>query len=86
MAFYEELVKTVIINKKNKKVTVKISGNEKEINCSHILIAAGRKPQTERLNLEAAGAFGDLDGASRKDAPVCGGRRSGRDTCRLPAR
>lgn len=42
-------------NKKNKKVTVKISGNEKEINCSHILIAAGRKPQTENLNLEAAG-------------------------------
>ncbi|RZK64099.1 MAG: FAD-containing oxidoreductase, partial [Pedobacter sp.] len=42
-------------NKKNKKVTVKIKGKTKEINCSHILIATGREPQTSKLNLGAAG-------------------------------
>lgn len=42
-------------SQKNKKVKVKVRGKEKEITCSHILIAAGRKPQTSSLNLEAAG-------------------------------
>lgn len=41
--------------KNNKKVTLKIKGKEKEISCSHILVAVGRKPQTANLNLESAG-------------------------------
>lgn len=31
--------------------TVDINGIEQQINCSHLLVATGRKPQTERLNL-----------------------------------
>jgi len=49
-------------NKINKKVTVKIGVKEKQIACSHILIAAGRKPQTGKLNLKAAGVKVDEKG------------------------
>jgi dihydrolipoamide dehydrogenase len=49
-------------NKNTKKVTVKIDGKEKQISCSHILIATGRKPQTAALNLESAGVKVDENG------------------------
>jgi pyruvate/2-oxoglutarate dehydrogenase complex dihydrolipoamide dehydrogenase (E3) component len=35
--------------------TVKNAGNEKKIKCSHVLIAAGRIPQTDTLNLDKTG-------------------------------
>ncbi len=35
--------------------TVKVNGEEKTISCSHILVSAGRIPNTEELNLAAAG-------------------------------
>lgn len=37
------------------KATIDVNGKEQEINCSHILIAAGRTPQTKKLHLENAG-------------------------------
>jgi pyruvate/2-oxoglutarate dehydrogenase complex dihydrolipoamide dehydrogenase (E3) component len=36
-------------------VTVKVGDKEKEIYCSHILVSAGRTPNTDALNLEASG-------------------------------
>lgn len=42
-------------SKNNKRVTLKIKEKEKQITCSHILIAVGRKPQTTNLNLDSAG-------------------------------
>ncbi|MFC6100198.1 mercuric reductase [Olivibacter domesticus] len=42
-------------NKKKIVATVKKRQQEKEITCSHILVATGRTPQTETLNLVATG-------------------------------
>ena len=39
----------------NITATVKVNGEEKTISCSHILVSAGRIPNTEELNLAAAG-------------------------------
>lgn len=53
---------TAISGKKQKKVIATIKGKEHTFSCSHILIAAGRKPQTEDLNLKAAGVKTDERG------------------------
>lgn len=50
---------SAISGKKLKKVTATIKGEKRLFPCSHILIAAGRKPQTETLNLKAAGVKTD---------------------------
>ena len=48
---------------KNKiSLTVAINKKEKVISGSHLLIAAGHKPNTEDLNLPAAGVKTDIDG------------------------
>jgi pyruvate/2-oxoglutarate dehydrogenase complex dihydrolipoamide dehydrogenase (E3) component len=43
-------------------VTVSANGEEKKIRCSHVLVAVGRTPQTEALNLQAAGIDTDEKG------------------------
>lgn len=53
---------SAISGKKRKTVTATVKGKEKTFACSHILIAAGRKPQTKNLNLEAAGVKTDDKG------------------------
>lgn len=52
------------IEKENKITRLSIADGEKEttINCSHLLIAAGRTPNTKALNLEAAGMKTDDKG------------------------
>ena len=42
-------------NSGNIKVVVKVDNKNETISCSHILIATGRKPDTETLNLPATG-------------------------------
>lgn len=46
------------------KITVTISqkGKEQKIKCTHVLVAVGRKPQTEALNLSATGVETDEHG------------------------
>lgn len=39
----------------NIKAEISISGKTTHITCSHVLVAAGRKPQTEALNLQSTG-------------------------------
>jgi pyruvate/2-oxoglutarate dehydrogenase complex dihydrolipoamide dehydrogenase (E3) component len=41
--------------KKNIKATITIEDKTKTIKCSHVLVAVGRAPQTDRLNLGLAG-------------------------------
>jgi dihydrolipoamide dehydrogenase len=50
--------------KQNKQIAVKISidGAEETIRCSHILIAAGRRPNTDALNLKAVGIKTNVKG------------------------
>lgn len=43
-------------------VTIDEKGNERKIKCSHVLVAVGRKPQTEALNLPLAGIDADEEG------------------------
>jgi pyruvate/2-oxoglutarate dehydrogenase complex dihydrolipoamide dehydrogenase (E3) component len=45
------------VQKKSDKIiaTLKVGDEEKEIHCSHILVSAGRTPNTDDLDLEAAG-------------------------------
>ncbi|MDN5285282.1 MAG: mercuric reductase [Mucilaginibacter sp.] len=43
-------------------VTVSANGEEKKIKCSHVLVAVGRTPQTEALNLPIAGIDTDEKG------------------------
>ena len=44
------------------KCTVKTPAGEEVISCSHIMVAAGRIPNTDRLNLDAAGVASDARG------------------------
>jgi pyruvate/2-oxoglutarate dehydrogenase complex dihydrolipoamide dehydrogenase (E3) component len=46
-------------------VTVKVGGGEKEVSGSHLLLAVGRIPNTDMLNLEAAGIEADERGFIR---------------------
>jgi pyruvate/2-oxoglutarate dehydrogenase complex dihydrolipoamide dehydrogenase (E3) component len=46
-------------------VTVSVNGKEEKIKCSHVLVAVGRKPQTETLNLQKAGIEIDEHGSIR---------------------
>ena len=48
--------------KKNIKATITADGKTKTIKCSHILVAAGRAPQTDSLNLKLAGIKTDAKG------------------------
>nr|WP_294896310.1 mercuric reductase [uncultured Pedobacter sp.] len=53
---------SAISGKKQKKVIATVKGVSRTFSCSHILIATGRKPQTESLNLKAAGVKTDDKG------------------------
>jgi pyruvate/2-oxoglutarate dehydrogenase complex dihydrolipoamide dehydrogenase (E3) component len=44
------------------EVDVEIAGEKKVLTCSHVLVASGRKPQTETLGLEHAGIVCDEHG------------------------
>lgn len=48
--------------KKNIKATITVGGKTKTIKCSHILVAAGRAPNTDKLNLNLAGVKVDNKG------------------------
>ncbi len=52
------------------KATIEIDKSEKEINCSHILIAAGRTPQTKELQLEKTGVDTDEHGYIKVNAKL----------------
>lgn len=54
--------KGVSVSKKDDRIIVKLEGEENTLECTHILIAAGRKPQTHELNLQAAGIEADSKG------------------------
>jgi pyruvate/2-oxoglutarate dehydrogenase complex dihydrolipoamide dehydrogenase (E3) component len=43
-------------------VTIAVSGEEKNIKCTHVLVAVGRTPQTEALNLAKTGVTTDEKG------------------------
>ncbi|MEO3402569.1 mercuric reductase [Mucilaginibacter sp. CAU 1740] len=43
-------------------VTIDEKGTERKIKCTHVLVAIGRKPQTEALNLPSAGIETDKEG------------------------
>ena len=47
-------VKSVKKNGEKLTLSVQIAGKEKNISCSHLLVAAGRKPQTADLGLDVA--------------------------------
>ncbi len=49
-------------NKEEIRVTINRQGKESEITCSHILVATGRTPNTQNLNLEVAGVKTDEKG------------------------
>ena len=42
--------------------TVNVGGKERTINCSHLLVSAGRTPNTDSLNLQSAGINVDKQG------------------------
>jgi pyruvate/2-oxoglutarate dehydrogenase complex dihydrolipoamide dehydrogenase (E3) component len=44
------------------RARIKVNNEEKNISCSHLLVAAGRTPNTDRLNLKAAGVETDEEG------------------------
>ena len=48
-------------------VTVDLNGRTEQLECSHVLIAVGRKPQSKALNLEAAGVEVDEKGYIKVD-------------------
>jgi pyruvate/2-oxoglutarate dehydrogenase complex dihydrolipoamide dehydrogenase (E3) component len=47
--------------------TINLNGRMEELSCSHVLIAAGRKPQTKALNLQATGVEIDEKGFIKVD-------------------
>lgn len=49
-------------NGKQVRAVVDSDGSTRELTCSHILMAAGRKPNTESINLESAGVEVDEQG------------------------
>ncbi|HEX7367769.1 MAG TPA: dihydrolipoyl dehydrogenase [Pelobium sp.] len=53
---------SAISGKKQKTVTAIVKGKPHSFGCTHILVAAGRKPQTAHLNLKAAGVKTDSKG------------------------
>jgi len=53
--------------KGNIKATVLIADKEEEIKCSHVLVAVGRVPQTEALNLSKTGVAVDEKGFIKVD-------------------
>lgn len=57
--FSDAHVLKVTRTEKGINATVSISGKTKNISCSHILIATGRTPNTDILNLKAAGVKTD---------------------------
>jgi pyruvate/2-oxoglutarate dehydrogenase complex dihydrolipoamide dehydrogenase (E3) component len=44
------------------QVTVNLNGHTEQLECSHVLVAVGRSPQTKALNLQAAGVEVDEKG------------------------
>lgn len=56
--------------KKNVKATITADGKTKTIKCSHILVAAGRAPQTDKLNLGLAGIKTDGKGYIKVNAQL----------------
>jgi pyruvate/2-oxoglutarate dehydrogenase complex dihydrolipoamide dehydrogenase (E3) component len=50
------------------RATIEIDKKEKTISCSHVLIATGRQPQSEKLNLESAGVTTSEKGYIKVDA------------------
>jgi len=57
ITFYSDAKVTKLTKKANGQVEAELSvgGKTKHIICSHVLVAAGRKPQTEALQLQKAG-------------------------------
>ncbi len=65
ITIHTNTVTTGFKKKKGGKITamITIGDKEKKINCSHVLIAVGRIPQTEALNLSKTGVETDKHGA-----------------------
>jgi pyruvate/2-oxoglutarate dehydrogenase complex dihydrolipoamide dehydrogenase (E3) component len=67
ISIYTKTTATGFKKKASGKIAVEISvdGKVEKIKCSHVLIAVGRKPQTETLNLQKTGVEVDEHGAIR---------------------
>jgi dihydrolipoamide dehydrogenase len=59
--------KALDTQKKGLKVTVEVGGEEQSIACDRVLVAVGFKPNSDRLNLEAAGVKAGKGGAIEVD-------------------
>ncbi|RKR80160.1 pyruvate/2-oxoglutarate dehydrogenase complex dihydrolipoamide dehydrogenase (E3) component [Mucilaginibacter gracilis] len=64
ITFYADAKASLLGKKTNGEIEAEllIAGKKKHITCSHILIATGRKPQTEALQLQKAGVTLDEKG------------------------
>ncbi|TWI99481.1 pyruvate/2-oxoglutarate dehydrogenase complex dihydrolipoamide dehydrogenase (E3) component [Mucilaginibacter frigoritolerans] len=67
ISIYTKTTATSFKKKRSGKISVLISadGKEEKIKCTHVLIAVGRMPQTETLNLQKTGVEVDEHGAIR---------------------
>jgi pyruvate/2-oxoglutarate dehydrogenase complex dihydrolipoamide dehydrogenase (E3) component len=67
ISIYTKTTATGFKKKASGKIAVEVSvdGKAEKIKCSHVLIAVGRKPQTETLNLQKTGVEVDEHGAIR---------------------
>jgi len=67
IGIYTNATATSFKKKASGKITVQITsdGKEEKIKCTHVLIAVGRTPQTETLNLQKTGVEVDEHGAIR---------------------
>jgi pyruvate/2-oxoglutarate dehydrogenase complex dihydrolipoamide dehydrogenase (E3) component len=65
IVFHTDSVTTSLKSKRSGKITatIKTGDQEHKIKCSHVLIAVGRTPQTEALNLSKTGVETDARGA-----------------------
>jgi len=64
ITIYNQTQATGFNQKKGGKITATISvhGKEKKVKCTHVLVAVGRTPQTEALNLSSTGVAVDEKG------------------------
>ena len=58
----EAKAKSAAVSGNRVRLTVKVKGESRSLEGTHLLVATGRKPNTERLNLQAAGVATDERG------------------------
>jgi pyruvate/2-oxoglutarate dehydrogenase complex dihydrolipoamide dehydrogenase (E3) component len=58
----EAKAESAAVSGKGVRLTVKVKGESRSLQGTHLLVATGRKPNTEKLNLQAAGIAADERG------------------------